>query len=775
MVRGALLKKSIQDMKKSLPQFASIFVMAAVAVAIVVGLDSIWKTMETQSNTLYNSTNLSDLWVTAANPSETRMWKVRSTSGVEKAEKRFTVNATAQISGEPTLKVYAMPSENTLDVPYVESGKKFSKRGAVLDELFAKANHLSVGDNLKIKVNDQYVDFTIEALALSSEHIFSLKDTSNLVPDPKAYGFLVVDENRIASAYGGYKPYNQVAVRLSSAADSGAVQSQIDRIFGNDLVGVLTRTDNRSINNVDSKISLFKTLSTVFPFMFFIVTALITLSTMTRIVEDQRNQIGILKALGYSKKSIIWHYTSYGVYVGVLGSVFGIILGPNVIGRILINKLEFLFTFPSYQLSLNIQNIILSSVLIIFCTGGVSCYSCLKLLGDMPAVLLRDKPPKKGSHIFLERLPGLWNRMKFSQKLIARNTLKNKSRMLMSILGVMGCTGLILGAFTLNDMVTGISRVTYEKVYTYDQKIMLDSRTTDRDIRNLNLNGTTQDVEESVMQLVSPSNVRRMAAVTVFTPNSPLIHLQDENGNKLRLPAQGIAMTRKLADIMQVKEGDTVQLKQIDGKYKDTYISVRVNEIVYMASGQGIYMSKDYWEEIGEEFKPTSLLVKWIQRDTGFLNSDYVKSYIDRTKQKSDFESNITVVYVAAFMLIISGSILAFAVLYNMGILNFFERVRDLATLEVLGFHTGEIRPLVLMENIFSTVAGIIFGIPIGRVISQIIADGFGEDMDLIGRITWDKVGAAAALTLLFAAIVNYIVSRKIKTIDMLQALKSVE
>ncbi len=771
MVKGALFKKSIQDMKKSLPQFVSILIMATVAISIVVGLDSIWKTMETQSGILYSGTNLSDLWVTVANPSETRMWKVREIDGVEKAEKRFTVNSTAQISGEPTLKVYAMPSENTLDVPYIESGKKLSKQGAVIDERFAKANHLSVGDSLTIEVNDKKINFTIEALALSGENIFSLKDTSTMVPNPKNYGFIVVDEDRIASAYGGLKPYNQIVIRLNGAADSKAVQIKMDHIFGDDLVGVVTRTDNRSINNVDSKIYLFKTLSAVFPFMFFLVTALITLSTMTRIVEDQRNQIGVLKALGYSKRSIMWHYTSYGVYTGALGSIFGILIGPNVIGRILINKLEFLYTFPSYQLSLNIQNIILSSALIILCTGGISCYSCLKLLGDMPAILLRDKPPKKGSHIFLERLPVLWNKMKFSQKLIARNTLKNKGRMIMSILGVMGCTGLIIGAFTLNDMVTGIAKTTYEKVYTYDQKVMLDARTTDRDIKNLNLDGVAQDIEESIMQFTSSSGVRRMATVTVFSPDSPLVHLQDESGNGLSLPGEGIAMTRKLADIMKVKAGDTINLKRSD----DSYAAVKVSEIVYMVSGQGIYMSRKYWEDIDENFKPTALLIKWNKTDAAFLNSDYVSSYVDRVKQKSDFEGNITVVYIAALMLIICGSILAFVVLYNMGILNFFERVRDLATLEVLGFHTGEIRPLVLMENIISAVVGIILGIPIGKIITQIIVTGFGEDMDLIGRITFDKVMIGAILTLIFAAVVNYIVSRKIKTIDMLQALKSVE
>jgi putative ABC transport system permease protein len=771
MVKGALFKKSVQDMRKSLSQFISIFIMATVAMSMVVGLDSIWKTIETQSDIMYQESNLSDFWVTAPNPSDTELWKVLNIDGVEKAEKRFTVNSIAQIDGKPTLKVYAMPAENTLDLPDVESGKKLSKQGAVLDKSFANAHHLSVGDAITIEVNDKKIQFHIEALALSSEHIFATKDASTILPDSKKYGFIVVDEDRIATAYGGVKPYNQVALRLSGSADSKAVQKQMDGIFGDDLVGVVTRTDNHSIDMVSGKVQQFKTLATVFPIMFFLVTALITLSTMTRLVEDQRNQIGILKALGYSKRSILWHYTSYGVYVGILGSIAGVLIGPNVIGKVLIRNLKFLFTFQNYDLSLNIPNIIFSSILIILCTGGVSCYSCLKLQDEMPAVLLRDKPPKKGSHIFLERLPKVWNRMKFSSKLIARNTLKNKARMIMSILGVMGCTGLIIGAFTLYDMVTGVSKTTYEKIYTYDQKIMLDTRTTDRDIKNLNLDGVVQDTQETMMELTAKNGIRKMAGVSVFSKDSPLIHLQDTAGNRLTLPEAGIAMTRKLAELMNVKVGDTINLKRSD----DSYVPVEISEIVYMVSGQGIYMTNDYWEKIGEDFKPTSVLVKWNKKDDSFLSSDYVESYVDRATQKDNFKQNLTAVLSAAFMLITSGGILAFVVLYNMGILNFFERVRDLATLEVLGFHQKEIRPLVLMENFFSAVIGILFGIPVGMAITYILQSGFGDDLDLIGHITPDKVVISAIITLIFAIVVNSIVSKKIRTIDMLQALKSVE
>ena len=771
MVTGVLFKKSIQDMKQSLSQFVSIFVMATVAISIVVGLDSIWKTIESRSDQMYQNSNLSDIWITVPNPSEAKMWSIRRINGVSQAERRFVVNSNVQIEGSPTLRVYAMPSGNTLNLPDIKSGEKLTKGGAVLDRNFAQAHRLSVGDLVKVEINDKKVDFRIEALALSSEHIFSVKDAGSLIPDATKYGFIVVNEEKIAAAYGGHKPYNQIVVRLEGNTDVKAVQNQIDSIFGKKLISVAARSDNSSMEMVEGKIQQFKMLATVFPLMFFLVTALITFSTMMRLVENQRNQIGLLKALGYSRHSIIWHYTSYGVYTGILGSVAGLLVGPILIGNALISKLHFLLAFSNYRLSLNIPHYLLNSALIIFCTGGVSCYSCLRLQGEKPAALLRNRPPKNGNSIFLEQIPRIWNNMKFSNKLIARNVLQNKFRLIMSIMGVMGCTGLIISAFTLYDMVSGITASTYGRIYTYDQMIMLDDRTTDRDIKNLHLDGTVEDLEQGKVQIIAANGSRRVAPISVFSRVSPLIHLQDVDGKNVALPENGIVMTRKLAELMNVKAGDVVRIKRSD----DNYVSVRIEKLVHMAAGQGIYMSDLYWKKIGENYKPTEVMIKWVHLDQNFLNSDYVKSYVDMNTQKTDFEGNLTAVKSAALLLITFGSILAFVVLYNMGILNFSERTRDLATLEVLGFRQKEIQPLVLTDNFLSVSIGILFGIPVGSVLTSILSKGFGDDLDLIGHITMGKIWPAALMTILFAVIVNIAVSNKIKKIDMLQALKSVE
>jgi putative ABC transport system permease protein len=425
----------------------------------------------------------------------------------------------------------------------------------------------------------------------------------------------------------------------------------------------------------------------------------------------------------------------------------------------------------SYKMYLYMPNIIMGSILIVFCTGGVAAYSCLKIQGETPASLLRNKPPKKGNHVLLESIPVIWYKMKFSHMLIARNISKNKGRMLMGIFGVMGCSGLILGALTLNNTISGISKTMYEEVYSYDHIAMLDDKTTDKDIYNLHLDGVVQHMQESGIQILAASGERRMARITILDGGSPLLHLIDMQKRPIKVDKEGIVLSNKLAETLGVIQGETVKLKVID----DSYQEVVVKDITHLVSNQGIYISRELWEKMGEKYRPTSVFIKWHSKDRSFLQSDYVESYEAVENQKASFEENLKIVYLSVVLLITFGGILAFVVLYNLSILNFFERLRDLATLQVLGFYKKEIRALVLVENLVSAIVGIFAGIPLGKLITDIIIKGFGENLDLISQVSRLNVLIAGVITFIFVIIVNLVVAKKIETIEMLQSLKSVE
>ena len=324
MVKSTLFIKSLRDIQKSKSQFISIFVMATLAVFIMTGLDSIWNTVEKHSNTMYESTNLSDMWVTVANPSEQQLWGIGKLEGVELVEKRFIADADTDLPNKPILQVYALDGRSTLDQPKLEKGIFGKSSGAVLDSKFAEIYNLKIGDYILIKLNGKWLRIQIDGLALISEHVFAVKNSATITPNHSDYGFIIITTNVLESVYG-QKVYNQISVKSSPDSDlTSVVQKAVDFV-GDNLIGITLQKDSSSVSNVNSRIQQFKTLSLVFPVLFLLVTALITQSTMVRMVENQRPQIGILKALGYSKRSILWHYTSYGVIVGVLGSVFGLL------------------------------------------------------------------------------------------------------------------------------------------------------------------------------------------------------------------------------------------------------------------------------------------------------------------------------------------------------------------------------------------------------------------------------------------------------------------
>ncbi len=769
MVKNALFIKALRDMAKSKAQFISIFVMAVLAVSIVTGLDCIWKTIEVKSEQMYAATNFSDIWITVPNPSEKELRAVSRISGVERVEKRFTANADTDLEGAPVLKVYTVSDQKTLDVPMLQEGGLRSDGGAILDADFAKRRGLRTGDRISIKLNKKWMSFTTEGLAYSSEQINLSKGSAGAMPNHYNFGFIFIREEALKGAYG-IKVYNQICVKLLPGADARRVQLEIDRALGDKLIGMTAREDSSSGNSVRAFIQQFKTLSAVFPLIFFLVTALITQSTMIRLVEKQRGEIGVLKALGYSKNSILWHYTSYGLYTGLLGAAVGFLIGPRLFGGVLVPRLT--LNFPDYSLSINYVNFIFSLILILLCTGGVSFYACYRLLNETPAALLRDKPPKEGGRIFLERFTGIWERMRFSSKLIARNTVKNKMRLAMSVLGITGCAGLVVGAFGLNNMISGISRQVYGNIYLYEQKILLDGKVDSRWVSNKRIDAVVQEIKETSMEIICPDGTMVMKPMTVITDYSPLVALKDDASRPVQLSDSGVAVTRKLAETLKLSLGDEIQIKRSN----NSYVSVTVDRIFYMPASQGLFMKDTLYEAIGETFTPSALLVKWNgQRDEEFLKSDAVKETVDVKVQIANMDSLTNVVLIAATMMILMGAVLAFVVLYNSSILNYTERIRDLATLRVLGFHQREIRALVLTENIISVLLGMIFGVPLGKALLDVVAGTLDDRMDLIGRITLSNVLISGCLTLVFALVVNVFVARKMKNLDMLDALKSVE
>jgi len=768
MVKYTLSKKLFRDMVKAKWQFLSIIILCALGVMVFSGLDAAWREIDASVNNYFESQKLADFWVAVPYADQDTENTIRHLHGVKDVQSRITMEVAADLPGEPDLMLHALDGQARINIPVVQSGAMLSgsdPRGCLLEQQFAQAHNLSVGDSLTIKISGQEQTFIIRGLIVSPEYIITAKD---LLPDPQSYGFMIANSAAFPQA-----PLNEITVLLSEAADSKAVKEAIEAALPYALVR--DRTAHQSTEMIRSEVAQFKSLSSVFPVLFFAVSALIVLTTMTRMVDNQRTQMGILNALGYHDRKILWHYLSYGFYPSLVGSVAGLLTGRYTLPAY-IWKLESVFYKlpPKVPAQLSFEALLVCALSILL--SCLICYlSCRKLFKEVPAALLRPKAPKAGSRILLERFPAFWGRLKFNAKMILRNLFRSKIRTIMALLGVLCCTALIITAFGLQDTFQNLVFNHYGQTLHYD--IRADLTRDAGELSTYKQQIPAQTVEGLMERIVSvqKDGGSRTTLLSVLEGNQTLIDLGvDMQSNTL--PGDGIIITEKLARLLDMEAGDTVTLKFPGDKDP---VQLKIKRLASVGIGQGLYMSVDLWESLGKgAFVPTALLIKEPAANCiDYLNQldevdsmDWISSLQEKTISGMQSIMSITVLMIAFALT------LAFVVLYNMGILNFVERTREFATLKVLGYHQKEIQSLIVRENALISCLGIVFGILPGLGLNTIVMRASEPDDMLFSPVVSAlSIVIACGLTLAFSLLIQIFLARKVKSIDMVEALKSVE
>ncbi|WP_050069689.1 ABC transporter permease [Anaerosalibacter massiliensis] len=532
-------------------------------------------------------------------------------------------------------------------------------------------------------------------------------------------------------------------------------------------------------------------ISKVFPVFFFLIAALVSLTTMTRMVDEQRTYIGTLKALGYSKFSIALKYIIYAGIASISGSIFGVLIGFKVFPTIIFNAYRIMYTMPSIVTIFNWPYAIISMAFGVFTTTLAALISSYKELKETPALLIRPKVQKSGKRIFLERIKFIWSRMNFSQKVTARNIIRYKKKLFMTILGVGGCTALMLAGFGLKDSIVDIVDKQFNEIYEYDMTIGLKNQTRSEkqgDIKNiLNKNKGISDYifanekninvivgkEEKVAFLVVPEDIDDLRN---------FINLKSRTTNeKVPLTNDGVVITEKLAKMLQVQVGDEVYIKDEDNRK----IRVKVSGIAENYVSHYIYMSPILFERLyNQEIRYDGLLAKTVDTSKGFenklstnlLKNPEISSVNFITGMSSSFEDTVGSLNHVVLVLIVSAGALAFVVLYNLTNVNISERLREIATIKVLGFYDNEVSSYVYRENIILTIIGTILGLFMGVFLHRyIILTGEIDSMMFSRDIRFVSYIYSAILTILFAASVNFVMYFRLKDIKMVESLKSVE
>lgn len=556
---------------------------------------------------------------------------------------------------------------------------------------------------------------------------------------------------------------------------------------------ILNRNQNIGYVSYLQESDRIDNIAKVFPIVFFVVAALISLTSMTRMIEEQRVQIGTLKGLGYNKVQIAGKYIIYSSLATIIGGLIGMTIGFYLLPKIICGLYGMMYSLPDAILEFNILYATIGMTIAVICTVGATICSCIKILLKTPANLMRPKAPKIGKRVLLEKIPFIWKHLSFIQKVTARNIFRYKKRFLMTIIGVAGCTSLIIAGFGLRDAVSNMIPSQYGGIFQYNLEITLKDNLEQKEIekayekiRNKEKVKNSIKLNIQSVKIVKDENNQSIQLIVPEKENQiqDFVKLQNRKNKKqsYSLDNNGVIITEKIAKLLDIKEEETITIQNTD----NIEVQVKVNHITENYLYHYIYMSPELYNEIyGKKANSNTIWLiadELTQEQEEILGKEILS---DKTAISSILFTSMTTDIFAEVMdnmglvvwvLIIAAGLLALAVLYNLSNTNISERIRELATIKVLGFHNKEVYEYVGRETIILTIIGILIGLLGGYFLTIFIIKTCELDVLMFDpKIKFTSYLYGMIITVIFATIVNITTYFTLKKINMIESLKSVE
>lgn len=755
-----LFRKMLRDMGRHKTQFLSILIMAFLGVFIFSGIGGEWMGLRETAAQYYGRTNFADVWLYGAGFTAQDEKAAENVSGVTGAERSLVVDGVGQLSNSPKVTLHFV-EKNEITKAYLVSGEPFStdKDGIWVCDRFAKAHHLSVGDTMTVACNGVALEKKIRGMVYNPEYVY-MSDDQGMTPDFSADGYAYLS----CRAFPNPDAIVYNRMMLTTATDPAKLEDRVgDAVNGKDSV-YLTRKNHPSYAMFEQEIEQHRSMGSIFPVAFLAIAFLTMLTTMTRIVANQRTQIGTLKTLGFQKGRIVRHYVAYGFWVSLAGAVPGAVAGPLTLPRLFYPSMSSFYTLPEWKPAFDVSFYGMAAATVALCT--LTTYlACRRVLQDVPAETLRPKAPRPVRHNPLEKT-AFWRRIGFNAHWNLRDITRNRVRSFMAAAGVLGCTALLIAAFGLYDDTGDMRDWQYTQLDRFASKLSVDETATDAEIRQALSATDGQAIMEGSVE-IRANGAKRTGALTV-TDHATLMRNTDAGRRIIRLPQDGVSLSYKMAEQLHVKKGDPIQW-HLYGDEK--WVTTDVAAIYRDPSSQGVTLSRGTFEKLGFPFRATSILTpervsgKWAGiagvRQTGDLIADW---------------NNLTEAMMTMIdILIAAASLLAVVVLYNLGILSFTEMERELATLKVVGFKSSQIRRLLLAQNLLLSGIGFLLGIPAGRWLIDAMVTTMGDSFDMVTAIHPTNLLLSFAIVLALALLVNRMFSGKIHRLDMVGTLKGVE
>ena len=761
-----LSKKRLRDIRQNKMQFFNIFIMVFLGVFVFAGIHAYMDGMEKSADNYYKNNNFQDIWLSGENFSNEDLEKVKNTENVKDAEKMLTINTELENKDGVTLDTNFIESNN-ISKMYVVDGEEFSKdkKGVWFDSYLAKNLDLKVGDEITFTYQNMKMTEKILGLVNTPDHVYFVKDDTEIFPTHKNYGYMYLSINELPQ--GMPQIFNQIIVDVDNTDKTQETKANLENNIKS-AIAVTDRESSVSYKGYNSEIEEGTTYSGVFTFLFLFIAVLSVTTTMNRFVKKQRTQIGTLKALGFKNRKIINHYVGYGFIISLVASVVGLLVGKYGLGTFFLNMEMSYFEVPVYNTVL-IPVVYILAIAVVALITLVTYLSCRSILKESAVEALRLEVPKVKSTKFDLTTKGIFKKASISTRWNLRDVGRNKGRSLMAIVGITGCTMLMLCAFGMMDTMKSYLSWEFDKISNFEYKLSLSNNYTDDQFTNITEKYGDETSESFGIEI---KNVDKKETNTLTVNDAPnKLKYTNHNKEYMDLKDDGIYITEKLSEKYGLKVGDEITWHIFGDNNWHTCKIVGLNRD---PQNQQLNMTKKYYETLGLTYRADT-----VYTDENLSNAktiDGVDTIQSIATLKQGMESMLETTETMVVLLIVVSAILGFVIIYNLGILSFTEKQYQFATLKVLGFKDKQIKNIFVKQNLWLTVAGIVIGLPLGFwMLDYIFKSALGENYDFNAYINLVSYLYATVGSLVVSVVVNKVLSRKVKKIDMVSSLKGNE
>lgn len=755
-----LFRKLFRTAWRYKAQFLSMVIMVAIGVGVFLGFHIEWYSIEKNTSEFLAQTNFADYRIYSEQGfSEEDIAAIRKIDGVETAARVLSVNVDLKDTNK-SLGLFSV-EDYTVSTLLITDGAEYSETsdGFWLSDQFAEANGIRVGDTITVTYRSFEISGEVLGLAKSGEFMICVADENQLMPDFHSYGFVYASPAKIKSGMG-ISFYSQINL-ISDLAKSD-MEEAVTKALGKTTL-VLSREENLSYAGAQGEIEEGQTMGSVLPVMFLLIGILTMVTTMHRITANEKTQIGTLKALGFKDRRILRHYTSYGFVIGLIGALLGVGIGFGIAFMIIRpgGAMATYLDLPTWNFYAPWFCWIVLAVMVAFLTL-IGFLSVKKMLRGTAADALRPYTPKKMKAMAVERT-AIWKRLSFATKWNLRDIMRHKSRSVMTLIGVIGCMILLVGGLGMKDTMTGYLDTIDTVIFHYETRVNIVETAENAEVRAF--------AEKYNGDWLASSSVQydeKAVTLEIYNIASDKIRFVDEGNDRIELTSDGVYLCIRLAET--VKIGDTITFSPYGS---DQSYTVKVAGVLRSFLTESIVMTSEYAERCGIEYKISAVFTDSAQKD--IAAEDFISGTQSKATLMESYDSFMEMMNLMVFVLVLAAVILGVVVLYNLGVMSYVERYRELATLKVVGFKDRRIGGILISQNIWLTIVGVLIGLPAGVGVLQLLLTLLGSDYELkmvLGALTYL---VSILLTFGVSFVVGLFVARKNKKIDMVEALKGAE